>query len=285
MHVLRLLVAFTICVYISCIQAVTIDFSDLDIGNNKLGKGGFGDVYEGNWKKGGGRRVAVKVTRSSDAATLPHEVEVWASLPHHRNIIAFIGIVYGKHVNYIVTELATNGSLHDYLHIEKKTPTVDRSLVWASDVAHGMKHLHDNDIIHRDLKSANVLLTGGWVAKLCDFGTARELIHTVTTEQTGTYRWMPPEIMRATKARINKKCDLFSYGMILFELFAHKIPYSDLDNIFDVLKSVTEGIRPPIPPTLPSYLQDLTKRCWEENPYLRPSFDDFVKAFSLPKSE
>ena len=207
---------------------------------------------------------------------------------HHidwNSLTSLIGIASVNVTIYIVTELAVNGSLFGYLHSEKKRPSVDRSLVWASDVAQGVKHLHDNNIIHHDLKSANVLLTGGWVAKLCDFGTSRELIHTDTTEQTGTYRWMPPEIMRAAKARINKKCDLFSYGMILFKLFAHKIPYSDLDNRVDVSKSVTEGIHPPIPPTLPSYLHDLTKKCWEEGPYMRPSFDDFVKAFSVPKSE
>ena len=265
---------------------VKIEFSDLDIGDTRLGKGGYGDVYEGNWKKkGGGKRVAVKVIRSSATQMVLREIRTWSSLPSHPNIITLFGVVYQKFMTFIVSELATNGSLFDYLHVEKNSPSVDQSLAWALHVAHGMKHLHDNDIIHRDLKSANVLLTGGWVAKLCDFGTARELIHTVTTEQTGTYRWMPPEIMKATKARINKKCDLFSYGMILFELFAHEIPYSDLDNIFDVLKSVNEGIRPPIPPTLPSYLHDLTKKCWEEDPYLRPSFDDIVKAFSLPKSE
>ena len=182
----------------------------------------------------------------------------------------------GKHVNYIVTELATNGSLFDYLHIEKKKPSVDQSLAWASDVAHGMKHLHDQNIIHRDLKSANVLLMSGWVAKLCDFGTARELTHTTTTEHAGTYRWMSPEIMRSATGRINKKCDLFSYGMILFELFAHEIPYADLRDNIDVLLSVRDGKRPPIPPTLPLYLHDLIQKCWEEDPYLRPTFDDFV---------
>ena len=259
------------------------DLSDLDIGNKRLGKGGFGDVYEGKWKKGGGMTVAVKVTRSKGSATLPQEIEVWRSLPHHRNIVILIGVASENFNTYIVTELAPNGSLFDYLHMDKNKPSVDQSLAWASDVAHEMKHLHDHDITHRDLKSANVLLTNEWVAKLCDFGSAGELTHTVTTEQTGTYRWMSPEIMRSAVARINKKCDLFSYGMILVELFAHEIPYADLHDNVEVLLSVTRGERPPIPPTLPPYLHDLIKKCWEEDPYQRPSFDDFVKVFSLTK--
>ena len=260
-------------------QVVTINLSDLDIGNKRLGKGGFGDVYKGNWKKGGGMTVAVKVTRPGDTETIPHEIKVWALLPQHQNIIALIGVAIGKHVNYIVTELAINGSLFDYLHIKKKTPSVEQSLSWASDIAHGMQHLHHHDIIHRDLKSANVLLTKVWVAKLCDFGTAREATHTTTTEQAGTYRWMSPEVMRTAVAKINKKCDLFSYGMIIVELFAHEIPYADLHDNIEVLLSVLSGKRPPIPPALPPYLHDLIKKCWEEDPYLRPSFDDFISKF------
>ena len=266
-------------------QVVTIDFSDIDIGSRRLGKGGYGCVYEGKWKKGGEMIVAIKVTRSNDLSVIPQEIKVWMSLPHHRNITKLIGVASANFNTYIVTELAVNGSLFDYLHIDKNTPSLDQSLAWASDVAHGMKHLHDNNVIHRDLKSANVLLTSGWVAKLCDFGTARELTHTTTTEYAGTYRWMSPEITRKAIARINKKCDLFSYGMILFELFAHEIPYADLDDKIDVLLSVTSGKRPPIPPTLPPFLHDLLRSCWEEDPYLRPTFDDFVSKIVLTKPQ
>ena len=233
-------------------------------------------MYEGKWEKGGEMTVAIKVTHANDREVTPQEIKVWGSLPRHPNITTLIGVASADFTIYIVTELAVNGSLFDYLHINKNTPSVNQSLAWASDVAHGMKHCHDHDVIHRDLKSPNVLLTSEWVAKLCDFGCARELTHTVTTEQTGTYRWMPPEIMRNFSARINKKCDLFSYGMILFELFAHKKPYSDLENEVDVLESVKKGKRPPIPPSLPPYLHDLLRSCWEEDPHLRPTFDDFV---------
>ena len=263
---------------------VKINRSDLDIGE-MLGVGGFGRVYKGKWKRGGEMTVAIKVMQTGVPGETPQEIKVWETLPPHGNITTLIGIASVDFTIYIVTELAINGSLFDYLHKEKKTPSVDQSLAWASDVAHGMKHLHDCDIIHRDLKSANVLLMGKWMAKLCDFGTARELTHTTTTEQAGTYRWMSPEIIRSATARINKKCDLFSYGMILFELFAHEIPYTGLHDKIEVLLSVTRGERPPIPPTLPSYLHDLIKKCWEEEIHLRPNFDDFVKVFDLTKSE
>ena len=258
---------------------VKIDRSDLDIGE-MLGKGGYGCVYKGKWKKNGEMTVAIKVIQTSKPGVTPPEITVWGSLPPHPNITTLIGIASVDFTIYIVTELAVNGSLFNYLHSEEKTPSVDQSLAWALDVAHGMKHLHDHNTIHRDLKSPNVLLSGELVAKLCDFGAARELLQTTTTIQAGTYRWMSPEIMRGSTAKINKKCDLFSYGMILVELFAHEIPYADLHDNVEVVLSVTSGKRPPIPPTLPSYLHDLIKKCWEEDPYLRPSFDDFVKAFA-----
>ena len=141
----------------------TIDLSDLDIGDKRLGKGGYGDVYEGNWKKDGGKRVAVKVIRSSATGIILREIQVWGSLPSHPNITTFFGVARERFVTFIVSELAVNGSLFDYLHEEKNTPSVDQSLAWASDVAHGMKHLHDHGVIHRDLKSANMLLTRRWV--------------------------------------------------------------------------------------------------------------------------
>ena len=265
---------------------VKIEFSDLDIGDTRLGKGGYGDVFKGNWKKkGGGKRVAVKVIRSSATDMVLREIRTWSALPSHPNITTLFGVVYQKFNTFIVSELVTNGSLFDYLHVEKNSPSVDQSLAWASHVAHGMKHLHDHDMIHRDLKSPNILLAIGWVAKLCDFGTARELSVTITTSQAGTYRWMSPEIMKKATARINKKCDLFSYGMVLFELFSHEVPYSDRENEVDVLKDVTEGKRPPIPPSLPPYLHDLLKSCWEEDPHLRPTFNDFVSKIVLTKTE
>ena len=252
---------------------LTIDLSDLHIGD-MLGSGSYGVVYKGTWKKDGVKEVAIKKT--SSGGILDREINVWCSLPQHPNIIILWGIASTKFDTYLVIELATNGSLHKFLHNEKKTPSIDQSLTWASQVAHAMKHLHDHNVMHRDLKSDNVLFSDKWVAKICDFGTARELTHTVTTEQAGTRRWMAPEILRAAEARINKKCDLFSYGMVLFELFAHEIPYADIKNEVDVEKSICGGKRPPIPSTLPLYLHNILKCCWEEDPSKRPTFDEII---------
>ena len=102
----------------------------------------------------------------------PQEVEILSSIPEHPNIISFYAIAFNYPDIFIVTEFAENGSLFNYLHKEKQFPTVDQSLAWALEVAQGMEHLHNHDIIHRDLKSANILLSAATTAKVCDFGTA-----------------------------------------------------------------------------------------------------------------
>ena len=119
----------------------------------------------------------------------------------------------------IVTEFAVGGSLYTALHERKEgVPTADQSLGWAMQIASGMAHLHSHNIIHRDLKSPNVLLSHGYL-KVCDFGTARQLSKTCTpTGKMGTYRWMAPEIAESENTRINNKCDVFSYGMIIYEI-------------------------------------------------------------------
>lgn len=259
-------------------QVKVLNHSDLHFGE-ELGAGGYGIVYKGKLNKDQ-MAVAIKAIHSKKSAGFPpKECQIWSSVPSHENIIEFIGVAQYKVENspnvliYIVTELAMNGSLNKHLYKDMRKPTSQQSLTWASHVACGMKHLHGEGVSHRDLKSDNVLLTEHWVAKLCDFGTALELTSSVSTNKAGTCRWMPPEIIGEDRAKINKQCDLYSYGMILFELFAHEVPYKDLNTDYSIMKAVIEGKRPQIPSTLPLHLHDLLKRCWEKDPSMRPTFD------------
>ena len=96
----------------------------------------------------------------------------------------------------------------------KEEPSPDQSFAWALQVASGMQHLHNNNVNHRDLKSGNILLSFGLLAKVCDFGTARTLAKTAMTSQKDTYRWMALEIVEDVQANINKMCDVLSYGMV-----------------------------------------------------------------------
>ena len=135
-----------------------------------------------------------------------------------------------------------------------------------------MEHLHAHNIIHRDLKSPNVLLSLGYV-KICDFGTARQLSKTCThTRQAGTFRWMAPEIAKECEAKITNKCDVFSYGMILYEIYTFQIPFEDTQNNLQVALQIINKERPSVPKDLPPYLVPLLQDCWSDEPEQRPSF-------------
>ena len=237
----------------------------------RLGKGAGGTVYEATWRR---RTVAAKVCPGNLLEEFSREIQILTSLPPHPNVLTFFGVALSSDTisTSIITELAPNGSLHDYLHVKNEVPSPDQSLAWAQQVASGMQHLHNNNVVHRDLKSGNILLAFGLLAKVCDFGTARTMAKTTMTNQAGTYRWMAPEVVEDVEASINKMCDVFSYGMVLYEIFDCKIPYADLSSNARVGMAVLQGKRPPIPASLPPFLHPLLKACWEEDPNKRPQF-------------
>ena len=247
-----------------------------------IGQGGFGAVFRGKWKARRGEVVAVKkctVAGTKSNPSIPQEVRILSSLPEHPHIISFYAIAFNYPDIFIVTEFAEKGSLFNYLHREKLVPSVDQSLTWALQVAQGMEHLHTHNIIHRDLKSANILLSTAMAAKICDFGTARYLSHTtMQTREAGTHRWMAPEVIEAVDANINKKCDSFSFGMVVYELFVHKVPYYDIPGDTVAGMKVLQGERPSIPPTMPQYLHSLLTACWDADPHKRPTFHDIIQA-------
>ena len=225
-----------------------------------------------------GKVMAVK-RMDCDKMKIPDEVKVHNALPPHPHIIRLMGVAHsndGFSIN-ICMELADK-SLYQYLHKENKKPSLEKGTKWAKQIAMGMDHLHRNDLAHLDLKSLNVLLFEREdVLKLCDFGEARVLEDTITmTGSTGTYRWMAPEF-NDSECRINQRCDVFSYGMILFEIFACQLPFSDIKDAHKVLPLVQERKRPPIPPELPAHIKDFIESCWKHDAYDRPSSDQILQ--------
>ena len=114
-----------------------IDIKEVHVGK-LIGQGGFGAVFEAKWRK---KKVAVKVFPGNLEKNLSHEIEVLTSLPPHPNVLMFFGIALGSDgiSTLIVTELAPNGSLHDYLHSKKEKPSPDQSIGWAQQIASGMQ--------------------------------------------------------------------------------------------------------------------------------------------------
>jgi len=224
-----------------------------------------------------GERTRAVKKMDCDQKEIPREVTVHCNLPPHPTVVPLLGITHSKDgfTIYICMELGDK-SLHHYLHTEKKKPSLQQSTKWAMQIARGMDHIHEHGLVHCDLKSANVLLFEKEdVTKICDFGSAQPLDHTSTVSGTaGTYRWMAPEF---SKTNAQQRSDVFSYGMILYEIFAQKIPFSDVSDQVAVASKIRDGVRPPIPSELPLYIKVLIQTCWEQEAHYRPTFKGILR--------
>lgn len=202
------------------------------------------------------------------------DAKILAELGEHPNLISFFGFVRDDLGTTVVTALATNGSLFNYLHRDKKVPSPEQSLQWAKQISYGVAHIHKLGLVHRDLKSSNILFTNGMEAQICDFGHARPMKNsTYASKVAGTWRWMAPEV--ANEDAISKMCDVFSFSMVVWELMEHKVPFHGTGDIKASMK-IIEGERPPISPLWPRFLADLTEAGWSADPHDRPSFPEIV---------
>lgn len=131
----------------------------------------------------------------------------------------------------IITEYLPLGSLRAYLHkLEKKSLPLQKLFAIALDIARGMEYIHSQGVIHRDLKPENVLIDENFCLKIADFGIACEEARCDTlAEDPGTFRWMAPEMIK--RKPYGRKVDMYSFGLILWELVAGKIPYEDMTPI------------------------------------------------------
>ena len=226
----------------------------------------------------GGREIAVK-KMDCDKGKVPKEVKLQNSLSSHPNILPLLGYSHSQNMFtiYILMERA-DMSLYQYLYREKRQPSPQQSLNWALQIARGLHHIHQHGLAHRDLKSANVLLFEKEnILKICDFGSAKVLNVTATkTGEAGTYRWMAPEFIEKSVETINQRCDMFSYGMILFELYVHEVPFAELKFDRDIVSFIHDKKRPSIPSKLPKYLKTLMAQCWEHSAYDRPTSSDIL---------
>jgi len=152
-----------------------------------------------------------------------------------------------------------------------------RKLKFALDAAKGMLYLHLSNpvILHRDLKSDNLLVTRDWTAKVGDFGLTRFLSEKKAMTQVGTPMWMAPEIIMGKK--YTEKADVYAFGIILWEILTRQEPYEEKEPMQIVVEVVNDGLRPTIPREHEnSPLVPLMKDCWAQDPDQRPTFNIIV---------
>ncbi|KAM0972662.1 hypothetical protein ACFX13_016350 [Malus domestica] len=241
----------------------------------KIASGSNGDLYQGSYC---GRDVAIKVLSTErlneTMKEFTQEVYIMRKV-RHKNVVQFIGACTKPPKLCIITEFLSGGSMYDFLHKQRGVLSLLSLLRVAIDVSRGMNYLHQNNIIHRDLKAANLLMDGTGVVKVADFGIARVRAESgVMTAETGTYRWMAPEVIEHRP--YNHKADVFSFGVVLWELLTGKLPYENLTPLQAAVGVVQKGLRPTIPSHTNPMLMELMERCWQQDPSLRPEFSEIV---------
>ncbi|XP_072995715.1 serine/threonine-protein kinase 52-like isoform X2 [Typha latifolia] len=266
-----------------------------------IARGTFGTVHRGVYD---GQDVAVKLLEWGEEgnrreaeidalrAAFSQEVAVWHKLDHP-NVTKFIGATMGArdlniqtengyigmptNVCCVVVEYLPGGALKTFLIKNRRRKLAYKVVVQlALDLARGLNYLHSKKIVHRDVKTENMLLDKARTVKIADFGVARVEAQNPNdmTGETGTLGYMAPEVLNGNP--YNRKCDVYSFGICLWEIYCCDMPYPDLSFSEVTSAVVRQNLRPDIPRCCPSSLANVMKRCWDANADRRPEMDEVV---------
>ncbi|XP_062325337.1 mitogen-activated protein kinase kinase kinase 9 isoform X1 [Osmerus eperlanus] len=267
------------------LHLLEIDFSELAL-EEIIGVGGFGKVYRAIWR---GAEVAVKAARrdpdeeaGQTLESVRQEAKLFAMLCHP-NIMALLGVCLQEPHLCLVMEFARGGPLNRALSGKRIPPC---TLVdWAVQIARAMHYLHCQaivPIIHRDLKSSNILILervemedlSNKTLKITDFGLAREWHRTTKMSAAGTYAWMAPEVIRSST--FSKGSDVWSYGVLLWELLTGEVPFRGIDGLAVAYGVAMNKLALPVPSTCPEPFTRLMEDCWNPDPHDRPLFTSIL---------
>ena len=269
-----------------------INYDEIKKEKTKVGEGGMGLVSLGEWQ---GKQVALKKIKLNYnekgnnilLKKFINEINIIASM-RHPNILLYMGTTIDENNYYMITEYLPKGSLYEYLHHKRKKLTEKQKIKIALQIAIAIQYIHSRKILHCDLKSSNVLLDENFKIKLSDFGLSYFMSEIPKGTVFGTYHWMAPEILNDGKYEITS--DIFSYGMILWELLTGTTPYS---NVFGNSKVNKESIKnyikqkfdnneeiAPIPKDGNIVLRYIASKCLQYRPEDRLSLDTIIKYLS-----
>ncbi|KAJ7041068.1 hypothetical protein C8F04DRAFT_188278 [Mycena alexandri] len=265
-------------------------------GLQKVGRqvaaGGFGDIWKGLVR---GQSVSVKIVRLFEDSDIKavlkeftREALVWRQLCHP-NLLPFFGLYYFDGRLCLVSPWMEMGNIMQFL---KKEPLINRVSLML-DVALGLQYLHEQKVIHGDLKAINVLVTPSRRACICDFGLS-SIVNEVTLRltqsssiaQKGTSRYHAPELLRP-RGKKNFASDVYAFGCVCYEILTEHVPFHEEKSDIAAILQVLNGGRPSRlascmgTPQLDS-LWDLLQRCWEDKPEMRPTASQIVEQLVGP---
>jgi len=285
-----------------------IKFAELEI-LDMIGEGAFAKVYRGRWRD---RTVAVKkinvasIVSESQGDDTPQELSpeeleedkermlavfdsfrreaaLISALQHH-NIVDLLGVVMEGETMCLVLEFMSLGSLYDFLQNSEYVLDADLRLALALDVANAIDFMHAQKMIHRDIKSPNILLTETQVgdrhqvvAKVADFGLSRKLLLAPELNErvVDNPTWLAPEII--TNSSYTGKADVYSFAIIMWELLTRTKPYSEMEFMWEIQEAIVNNERPPIPTDCDPDYASLMRDCWHPDPDKRPTFGEVVQ--------
>uniref|UniRef100_A0AAR2KJR2 RAF proto-oncogene serine/threonine-protein kinase n=1 Tax=Pygocentrus nattereri TaxID=42514 RepID=A0AAR2KJR2_PYGNA len=265
-----------------------IDASEVVL-HSRIGSGSFGTVYKGKWHGD----VAVKILKVTDPTpeqfqAFRNEVAVLRKT-RHVNIVLFMGYMTKDNLA-IVTQWCEGSSLYKHLHVQETNLQMFQLIDIARQTAQGMDYLHAKNIIHRDMKSNNIFLHEGLTVKIGDFGLA-----TVKTRWSGSHQveqpsgsilWMAPEVIRMQDNNpYSFQSDVYSYGVVLYELLTGELPYSMIADRDQIIFMVGRGYLSPdlskLYKNCPKAMKRLVADCIKKSKDDRPLFPQILASVEL----
>uniref|UniRef100_A0A1I7SFU4 Protein kinase domain-containing protein n=1 Tax=Bursaphelenchus xylophilus TaxID=6326 RepID=A0A1I7SFU4_BURXY len=247
---------------------IGLDCIEIDFNKNYIGGGNQSSVFRGKWN---GRYIALKKLNRASEVDIDKLVKL-----NHPNVIKTLGISSKEIYPCIIMEYCEQGGLFDVLrrtHVDKKL-----FIDWSKGIAAGMQYLHSLKIVHRDLKSPNILVDNANTVKICDFGSLyswdKTYMPSVVMSVCGTSQWMSPEMMKNEPC--NEKVDVWSFGVVLWELLFQEVPYKNLPPMAIMFNVGSDRLKLHIPRTAPDCYKLLLKICFAKRPRNRPSFTSIL---------
>ena len=242
----------------------------------EIGRGGYATVFQALNTETGDfvaiKRVSLQNIDQDDLNSIEHEISLLKKL-HNPNIVKYIDTIKTQDYLHIVLEYMENGSL---ANVMKKFGQLDEGLIaiYIRQVLHGLAYLHEQGVMHRDIKGANILITKDGQVKLADFGVAMNFSDSDGSNSVvGTPYWMAPEIIEMSTP--TPKCDVWAVGCTVLELLTGKPPYFDLAPMAALFRIVQDDY-PPVPESVSSALRDFLSQCFMKQPQLRKSADELL---------